>query len=408
MSRMTFREHSLTATRLVIRAGLLALVLLGFGTAPSAAASRVLGLRFSSAQAHTRVVLDLTEPSRYSHQVLANPGRMVLDLQSSIDSLIVPLTVNDDLLLRIRVGSLGEAGSRFVFDLNGAADYRISEVPRDSDRPCRLVVDFFSLPGAAPGAGVKGAPGPARSLPPPPVVAVPPRNPAAPYVVVVDAGHGGEDSGARGFNIEEKDVCLSVARKVVDELNRRPGFKAYLSRDGDYFIPLRKRIEIAERRNADAFVSIHANASRSRSARGTEVYFLSLSGATDEASRELAHLENSADLVGGVAPEADDDLSSILFDMQQTDVQQKGSLLAESVVNSLRGYGPLLTRGVKQAGFVVLKSPRIPSILVETAFITHPQENSLLKKAAFRNDFAGRVVDGIARYFASVSTADFH
>jgi N-acetylmuramoyl-L-alanine amidase len=153
-------------------------------------------------------------------------------------------------------------------------------------------------------------------------------------------------------------------------------------------------------------VSIHANASRASSAHGTEVYFVSLSGATDEASRELAHLENSADLIGGVTPESDDDLSEILFDMQQTDVQQKSSLLAESVVNSLRSYEVLTTRGVKQAGFVVLKSPRIPSILVETAFITNAQENKRLKSASFRKTFSRRLAQGVVRYFESVILAE--
>jgi N-acetylmuramoyl-L-alanine amidase len=227
-------------------------------------------------------------------------------------------------------------------------------------------------------------------------------------VIVVDAGHGGQDSGARGFSLMEKDVCLAVAKKLVAELNKRPGYEAHLTRSDDTFIPLRGRIRIAEKHDADAFVSIHNNAARSSAAHGTEVFFLSMSGATDEASRELANQENSADLIGGVSADAGDDLSSILFDMQQTDILHKGSLLAESVVNSLRTYDPLTTRGVKQAGFVVLKSPKIPSILVETAFITNPRENKLLKSDSFRTAFTRKLADGIVRFFENLNVAELH
>ena len=372
---------------------------------------RVTAIRRSSGQGHTRIVLDLTEPARYLHQSLKAPDRMMIDLAADLDASVVSHTIDDDVIVGVRIGP-GEQGSRIVFDLKGPADYRVTKIERDRYRPHRVVIDLFG--GVAAPAPRAGAQTPrtrsnpttdGSAVPSPPVAQARPER-TKPFLVVVDAGHGGEDPGARGFHLEEKDVCLSVARHLVEELNTRPGFQARLSRDGDYFIPLRKRIQIAERHNADAFVSIHANASKSRSARGTEVYFLSLSGATDEASRELAHLENSADLIGGITPEAEDDLSSILFDMQQTDVLQKGSLLAEAVVNSLRGYAPLQTRGVKQAGFVVLKSPRIPSILVETAFITHREENSLLKKADFRKTFARRVADGVVKYFASVSVTD--
>lgn len=391
---------------------LLALAIGGGPAAAEAAPAQVTGIRHSSGQGHTRIVLDMTREARYTKQVLLDPVRFVIDVEATLKPGLGPLAVDDAIVSRVRVGTAEESPARLVIDLKSKADYRVLDVPADATNPHRIVIDFFAAPKApvpstraesAPG-GVTGAAVPPRTVPNP----VPRREASGPYVIVVDAGHGGTDPGARGFKLEEKDVCLEVARKVVNELNARPGFKAHLSRDGDYFIPLRKRIEIAEKHDADAFVSIHANASKSRSAHGTEVYFLSLSGATDEASRELAHLENSADLMGGVAPEADDDLSSILFDMQQTDVLQRASLLAESVVNSLRGHASLSTRGVKQAGFVVLKSPRIPSILVETAFITNPSENKLLARTDFRQAFARRVADGVVKFFENVSVADIH
>jgi N-acetylmuramoyl-L-alanine amidase len=390
---------------------LLALVIGGVPAAARAESALVTGIRHSSGQGHTRIVLDMTREARYTKQVLLDPVRFVIDVEANLKPGLGPLVVDDAIVSRVRVGTAEESPARLVIDLKSKADYRVLDVPADATNPHRIVIDFFAAakapaPAAHSGSGgpVTGTAVPPRTVPNP----VPRREAAGPYVIVVDAGHGGTDPGARGFKLEEKDVCLEVARKVVNELNARPGFKAHLSRDGDYFIPLRKRIEIAEKHDADAFVSIHANASKSRSAHGTEVFFLSLSGATDEASRELAHLENSADLMGGVAPEADDDLSSILFDMQQTDVLQRASLLAESVVNSLRGHTSLSTRGVKQAGFVVLKSPRIPSILVETAFITNPSENKLLARSDFRQAFARRVADGVVKFFENVSVADIH
>ncbi len=375
------------------------LLLAGSSPAGAAASTVVTGLRYSSSEGHTRLVIESRSPAPFSHETLDNPPRIVIDITGSPAPGLEPLIINDGIVSRVRIGYYS-GKARFVLDAVGFKDYRVFEVPAEGDLPHRYVVDVFGGPPPK-------APAPVPDLPvqrSPTVKAPPPRS--GPYIVVVDAGHGGQDPGARGFSLNEKDVCLDVARGVAAELNSRPGFKAYLTRDSDVFIPLRGRSRIAEQKNADVFVSIHANASKSSTAHGTEVYFLSLSGATDEASRELAQLENSADLMGGVAPEADDDVSGILFDMQQTDMLARGSLLAESVVNALRTYSVLKTRGVKQAGFVVLKSPRIPSILVETAFITNPAENKRLASESFRNAFSKRVADGIVRYFEASSVAE--
>lgn len=375
------------------------MVLLALSAATAGAAPVVTGLRYSSSEGHTRLVLEATSPAPFEHRTLENPARIVLDIEAGLGPDVEPAAIDDGIVSRVRIGDYN-GKARFVLDVSAMRDYRIFEVPAEGGLPHRYVVDVF------------GGPPPAKPAPVPdviperaPVVKAPPPR-SGPFIIVVDAGHGGQDPGARGFSLREKDVCLEVAKGIVADLNRRPGYKAYLTRSDDTFIPLRGRTRIAEKKDADAFVSIHANASRSSSAHGTEVYFLSLSGATDEASRELAQLENSADLMGGVAPEADDDVSGILFDMQQTDVLARGSLLAESVVNALRGYNVLTTRGVKQAGFVVLKSPRIPSILVETAFITNPSENKRLKSGSFRTTFSRRVADGIVRYFESISVAE--
>jgi N-acetylmuramoyl-L-alanine amidase len=191
---------------------------------------------------------------------------------------------------------------------------------------------------------------------------------------------------------------LAIAKKLKGELEQIPGVSVVLTRSGDYFIPLRKRIELARKFQADVFISIHCNASRNHEATGTEVYFLSPTGATDEASRSLAESENAADLIGGVPPQTADDLLGILFDLRQNDTIRRSSELAENLVDALRGEDRLSTRGVKQAGFVVLKAPDIPAVLVETAFITNPREAAMLKDSQFQYKVAERLSEGVQEY----------
>jgi N-acetylmuramoyl-L-alanine amidase len=225
-------------------------------------------------------------------------------------------------------------------------------------------------------------------------------------IVAIDPGHGGDDTGALGYRkLPEADIALAIGKKLKAELDQIPGISAVLTRSGDYFVPLRKRIDIARKYQADVLVSLHCNASRNRDATGTEVYFLSSGGATDEAARSLADAENAADLVGGVPPEAGDEILSILFDLRQNDTVRRSSELAEKVVDALRGENRLSTRGVKQAGFVVLKAPEMPAILVEAAFITNPREAAMLKDSHFQAKFAERVAEGIENYMQGHSAA---
>jgi N-acetylmuramoyl-L-alanine amidase len=225
-------------------------------------------------------------------------------------------------------------------------------------------------------------------------------------IVAIDAGHGGEDPGAIGYRrLQEADITLAIAKKLKAQLDIMPGVSGFLVRSGDYFVPLRKRIDIARRYQADLFVSIHCNASRDRDATGTEIYFLSLTGATDEAARGLAEKENAADLIGGVSPEAGDDLLSILVDLRQNDTIRRSSDLAESMIDAVGGDSRLTTRGIKQAGFVVLKAPEIPSVLVETAFITNAREAAILKDGQFQTKFAEMLAAGIDQYRSSHARA---
>ena len=218
-------------------------------------------------------------------------------------------------------------------------------------------------------------------------------------IVAIDPGHGGDDTGALGYRrLPEADIVLAIAKKLRAELEQIPGVSAILTRSGDYFIPLRKRIDLARKFQADVMISIHCNASRNHDATGTEVYFLSLTGATDEASRSLAESENAADLIGGISPQAGDDLLGILFDLRQNDTVRRSSELAENLVDALRDEDRLNTRGVKQAGFVVLKAPDIPAVLVETAFITNAREAAMLKDPQFQSKVAERLADGVQTY----------
>jgi N-acetylmuramoyl-L-alanine amidase len=218
-------------------------------------------------------------------------------------------------------------------------------------------------------------------------------------IVAIDPGHGGEDPGAIGHRrLQEADVALSIAKKLKAQLDLMPGISSVLTRTADYFIPLRKRIEIARRYQADILISLHCNASRDRDATGTEIYFLSLTGATDEAARSVAEAENAADLIGGVPAQSGDDLLSILFDLRQNDTIRRSSELAEVLIDAVAADSRLVTRGVKQAGFVVLKAPEIPSVLVEAAFITNAREAAILRDAQFQTKFAEMLADGIEAY----------
>ena len=221
-----------------------------------------------------------------------------------------------------------------------------------------------------------------------------------PVVIAVDAGHGGKDPGAKGgHGTQEKDVTLGIARELARRIDREPGMRAVLIRDGDYFLTLRQRIQKARHYKADLFVSIHADAFQNSDSQGSSVYVLSQRGATDEAARWLAARENAADLVGGVKLQGKDEvLAQVLLDLSQTATIDASFLLADRVLGELGRLGPLHKEAVQQAGFLVLKSPDIPSILVETAFITNPSEERRLKDPAQQRRIASAIFGGLHAY----------
>ncbi len=221
-------------------------------------------------------------------------------------------------------------------------------------------------------------------------------------IIIVDPGHGGEAVGAVGpKRTYEKNIALAIARMVEEELEKNAGISVVLTRTADYDVPLRDRYRMAERYQADAFVSIHMNSARGRNGSGSEVYFLSLASASDEASKNLADLENAADKISaGPAERGDDDLLGILFDLKQTEVIQQSSLLAEAVLTQIEEGRNMTSRGIKQAPFAVLKSPVVPSILVECAFINNPVEERLLRDPQFQRDMARMIARGVTTYLA--------
>src|SRR5438105_7560691 len=284
----------------------------------------------------------------------------------------------------------GDRGARFMVWLRDSTRSRVFDVPPQQDRPFGLVIEA-TRPGAAIAEGNR-----LESI-------ATEKKKDRIRVVAVDAGHGGDDTGARAprsVGVSEKTVTLAVARALVDELNRIPGVKGVLTRNGDYFVPLHERYHMAEKMKADLFISIHANSGRKRNAaRGTEVYFLSLGGASAQADKDLADAENAADLVGGVPPQTGDELVNILYDVKRSSALHQSQLLAETVLDHVAADRRLESRGVKQAGFVVLKSVEFPSILVETAFINNVTEARLLKNPAFQASMARQIAEGVKEYF---------
>jgi N-acetylmuramoyl-L-alanine amidase len=258
----------------------------------------------------------------------------------------------------------------------------------------------------------------AASVQPAPVQAAPAREPAGqapvktvddiarraglrPLVIAIDAGHGGQDPGARGANgSREKDITLKVARELARQVNATPGLKAYLTRDADFFIPLKRRYQLAREHKADLFVSIHADAFTSPTARGSSVFVLSQRGASSQAARWLADQENAADLVGVKLQDKSDTLASVLLDLSQSATMKASEDMAGQVLDGLKRLGKTHKSSVERANFVVLRSPDVPSMLVETAFISNPDEERALNDPKHQSQLAHAILDGVTSYFS--------
>jgi len=362
----------------------------GWLGAGAVSAAQVKALRVWGSPDSTRVVLDLSAPpSDYKLVQLDNPDRIVLDVEDSgfVDGFHVPAVKG--LLKTIRSGKSGDA-ARVVLDLSGKVHPKSFLLKPAGQYGYRLVLDLYpphapkpQMPSTIENDIAQGKP--------------------RPVVIAVDAGHGGEDPGARGpEGTLEKNVTLSVARDLAQLIDAQPGMRAVLTRDGDYFVPLKKRYEIARQNKADLFVSIHADAYTSSDARGSSVWVLSPRGKTSVAARWLADRENSADLIGGVSlDDKDDTLASVLLDLSQGASIEASQAVALRVLKALSQLGPTHRGYVESANFVVLRAPDVPSILVETAFITNPAEEQKLRDAYHRQQLARAVLRGVRGYFES-------
>ncbi len=405
----------------------LALLLLAL---PAAAQSspEITAARVWPSAEYTRVTLESRSPLQYHVFSLQDPVRLVLDIEdvdvsATLSGLIDKVGANDPHVQGVRIGRFKPGIVRLVFDLKSEIRPQAFRLAPIGDYGHRLVLDLYPTEAHDPLlafldsldaeraalAGTQAASGPETASPPArgPATGSPARplskKPPPRFIIVaIDPGHGGEDPGALGRRgTYEKDVTLAIARKLRRRIDQEPNMRAVLVRDGDYFIPLRTRVEKARRVHADLFVSIHADAFVRPNARGSSVFALSERGATSEAARWLAKTENDADLIGGVNLDVPDPyLKQTLLDLSQTASINDSLKLGRAVLDELGNVNRLHKPQVEQAGFAVLKAPDIPSILIETAFISNPTEERKLKNQAYQEKFANAIFSGIKRYFA--------
>jgi N-acetylmuramoyl-L-alanine amidase len=363
-----------------------------------AAATDVKNLRIWYAPDHTRIVFDLGGPVSSKVFMLDNPQRLVVDIDSGNLVASTPSPKQDNSYISaIRTGAPSAGVLRFVFDLKQRVTPNDFQLDPNSEYGHRLVVDLQAMASAAPIGPVVSAPSVGRDRTPPPPDA------DRRFVVAIDAGHGGEDPGAKGRRgTREKTLTLQIASELHKVINRDPKMEAFLVRTGDYFIKLRGRTDIARRKNADIFISIHADAFKSSSVRGFGVFALSERGASSETANWLANKENSADLIGGVSlKDKDDLLAEVLLDLSMTKTINDSLTLGNSVLQELTRIGKPHRKRVEQARFVVLKSPDIPSILIEAGFITNADDENNLRSSKYQRKLAESIHGGVARYFKS-------
>jgi N-acetylmuramoyl-L-alanine amidase len=373
-----------------------------------AAHAQFIATRIWPARDYTRVTFESREALDYSMFELKGPDRLVIDLNTDdpdgvLASLQQKVSENDPYVASLRVAANRPGVTRVVLDLKAEVRPQLFALKPVKDYGNRLVLDLYPLVPPDPLAALLELNG---QIGGPAAAAAEPAKPGKPAVarlatVVVDAGHGGEDPGARGRRgTREKDVTLRIARRLKAHIDAEPGMRAVLTRDGDYYLALGERVQKARNLKADLFVSVHADAFIRPHARGSSVFTLS-QRPTSEAARWLAKQENDSDLVGGVNLDTRDPyLKQVLVDLSQTATNDHSQKLAGAVLSELGHINTLHRAQVERAGFAVLKAPDVPSILVETAFISNPQEERRLADEDYQDRIARAILTGIKRYFA--------
>lgn len=441
--------------RAVLKAG--GTLLLSVLSPLPASAAQIMAVRVWPADEYTRVTLENDGDLKASHFMVPDPPRLVVDIEGlalneTLKSLVAKVESNDPYIKQVRVGQNRPNVVRLVFDLKEEVKPQVFNLAPVAGYRHRLIFDLYPTrpvdplaamiakenwsanpvpaapatpaPPAQPGEPTVGQAGPdaiakleadaARAgptpaapqptTPQPPAASKPAPGPKVARMVTIalDPGHGGEDPGATGATgTHEKDIVLEIAKRLKAKLEALPNTRVMLTRDADFFVPLGKRVEKARNVQADLFVSIHADAFVQPTARGSSVFVLSEKGATSSAARWLADDQNKADLIGGVnLGSHDKQLASVLFDLSTTAQINDSMKLGKAVLSEIGGINRLHKGAVEQAGFAVLKAPDIPSILVETAFISNPEEEAKLKDSGYKDQLADAITKGIKRYFA--------
>lgn len=358
-------------------------------------AASVDGVRLWRAPDHTRLVLDLSGPVEHRLFSLQQPSRIVIDIANAdIASTLGDLPLSDTPISNLRHGRRNENDLRLVLDLQQDVKPRSFALGAHAGKPDRLVIDLYDT----------------RTETVKTVENITEQAEYRDIIIAIDAGHGGEDPGAIGpGKLYEKHVVMEISRELATLINREPGYKAQLIRTGDYYIPLHERRNKAREMRADLFISVHADAFKDPRASGASVFALSHGGATSETARFLASKENEADLIGGVGgvslSDKDEVLAGVLVDLSMTANLTNSLHVGGRVLKEMGGITKLHKHQVEQAGFAVLKSPDVPSILVETGFISNPQEARKLNSASHRARLAQALLKGIKAYFQEAPPA---
>mgnify|MGYP001815750843 FL=1 len=371
--------------RMSLRTGLFFILLAVVGLAQ---AVTVQGLRMWPAPDHTRLVFDLNAPVEHSLFTLAGPDRIVIDLKYTDFKAALPAMSSDAFIKNIRFARRGQDDVRVVLDLKRKVKPKSFVLKPHREYGHRLVVDLVDSSGGAK-----------------------PRNPVRrdtdipdkprDVIIAIDAGHGGDDPGAVGRRgTKEKDVVLGIARELKKLVDRQPGMQGKLVRNGDYFLALDTRVKKAREAQADLFISIHADAFKDRRARGSSVFVLSERGASSEVASFLAESENSSDLIGGVSLDDKDDLLKlVLVDMLKNSTMEESNDVARHMIKGLKRVNHMHKSHVEEARFRVLTAPDIPSVLIETAFISNPKEERNLRSRNHQRKLAKAILKGTVNYF---------
>ena len=388
-----------------------------------AAATSLVAVRVWPGTGYTRITLESSAELKFTHMIVKDPERLVVDLEgvalnTVLQTLPSKVMDSDPLIKLIRAGQNRPNVVRVVVELKSTIDPQIFTLKPIANYGHRLVLDLFPsepydpllalIEKSSPMEAASGDNNQGQTVNRQenrrPAQQQPERQPDVKrlYTVVLDAGHGGEDPGAIGRRGSyEKNVTLSIARRLQKKIDAEPNMRAVMTRKGDYFVPLNQRVAIARRVQADLFVSVHADAFVRPEARGSSVYVLSERGATSSAARWLAQKENDADLIGGVnLARQDGHLARTLLDLSQTATINDSLKLGSAVLKELGGINRLHKPQVEQAAFAVLRAPDIPSVLVETAFISNPDEEKRLNDNAYQDKMADAIISGIRKYFA--------